>query len=86
MNSTYQYIANYINKPTTFCYLLDRVLNKNPYLFDSEGDSQWSMYDKKVWVAKQVSPHCEPTQYYYFRTFKEAKDTLNRWGAKWERV
>ena len=84
--TTYKYIANYVSNPTAFRYLLDYVVNKNPYLFDSEGDSQWSMYNKKVWVAKQVSPHCEPTQYHYLRTFKEAKDALKRWGATWERV
>ena len=84
--TTYKYISDYVSKPTIFCYLLDYVTNKNPYLFDSERDSQWSMYNKKVWVAKQVSPHCEPTQYHYFRTFKEAKASLNRWGAKWTRA
>jgi hypothetical protein len=84
MNSTYQYIADYVNKPTIFCYILDRVVNNNPYLFGGEYNKK--LLNKKVWMAKQVFPHCEPTQYTYFKTFKEAKDALNRWGAKWERV
>ena len=50
------------------------------------GEYNKKLLNKKVWMAKQVFPHCEPTQYTYFKTFKEAKDTLNRWGAKWERV
>ena len=78
MNSTYQYIANYINKPTIFCYILDRVVNNNPYLFTGEYNKK--LINKKVWMAKQVFPHCEPTQYTYFKTFKEAKDALNRWA------
>jgi hypothetical protein len=84
MNNTYQYISDYINKPTIFCYLLDYVTNTNPYLFDCDGNSQ--DVNKKVWVAKQVFPRCDPTQYTYFKTFKEAKSALNRWGAKWARA
>ena len=74
---TYQYIANYINKPTTFCYIVDCVINNNPYLFTGEYNKK--LLNKKVWVAKQVLPRCEPTQYTYFKTFKETKEALNRW-------
>jgi hypothetical protein len=82
--TTYKYIADYVSKPTIFCYIVDCVINNNPYLFTGEYNKK--LINKKVWMAKQVFPHCEPTQYTYFKTFKEAKDALNRWGAKWERV
>jgi len=82
MNSTYQYIANYINKPTQFCYLLDYVTNNNPYLFGGEYNEK--LINKKVWIAKQIHPPVSPPQYTYFKTFKEAKAALKRWDAKWE--
>ena len=40
MNSTYKYIADYVSKPTQFCYLLDYVTNTNSYLFDCDGNSK----------------------------------------------
>ena len=82
--TTYKYIAEYINKPTIFCYLLDYVTNKNSYLFDVDGNNK--DVNKKVWIAKQIHPPVSPPQYHYFKTFKEAKDALNRWGAKWTRA
>ena len=82
MNSTYKYIADYVSKPTQFCYLLDYVTNENSYLFDVDGNNK--DVKKKVWIAKQIYPHVSPPQYTYFRTFKEAKAALKRWDAKWE--
>ena len=88
MNSTYKYIADYVSKPTArhpvFCYIVDCVINNNPYLFTGEYNKK--LLNKKVWVAKQVLPRCEPTQYTYFKTFKETKEALNKWGAKWTRA
>ena len=82
--TTYKYIADYISNPTAFRYLLDYVTNENSYLFDVDGNNK--DVKKKVWIAKQIHPHVSPPQYTYFKTFKEAKDALNRWGATWERV
>ena len=82
--STYKYIANYVSNPTAFRYLLDYVTNENFYLFDVDGNNK--DVKKKVWIAKQIYPHVSPPQYTYFKTFKEAKDALKRWGATWERV
>ena len=82
--TTYKYISDYVSKPTIFCYVLDYVTNGNPYLFDCDGNSK--DVNKKVWVAKQVHPCVNPPQYSYFKTFKEAKATLNKWGAKWTRA
>jgi len=50
------------------------------------GEYNKKLLNKKVWVAKQVYPMCMPEQYTYFKTLKELKASLNRWGAKWERV
>ena len=82
--TTYKYIADYISNPTAFRYLLDYVTNENPYLFDVDGNNK--DVKKPVWIAKQIYPHVSPPQYAYFKTFKEAKDALKRWGATWERV
>ena len=82
--TTYKYIADYISNPTAFRYLLDYVTNENSYLFDVDGNNK--DVKKKVWIAKQIYPHVSPPQYTYFKTFKEAKDALKRWGATWERV
>jgi len=84
ISNTYQYIENYISKPTYFCYVVDRVVNTNPYLFTGEYNKK--LINKKVWVAKQVYPMCMPEQYTYFRTLKELKASLNRWGASWVRA
>ena len=64
----YQYISDYVNKPTIFCYIVDCVVNNNPYLFSGEYNKK--LINKKVWVAKQVYPMCMPEQYTYFKTFK----------------
>jgi len=84
MTSTEKYISDFLNKPTYFCYILDRIVNKNPYLFG--GDYNKKLINKKLWIAKQVYPTCVPEQYMYFYTFKEAKDHLNKIKAKWARV
>jgi hypothetical protein len=79
-----KYIADFLDKPKAFCYLLDRVTNENPYLFDCDGNSK--DVNKKVWFAKQIFPSVSPPQVTYFKTLKGAKAALNRWGAKWARV
>ena len=78
------YVSDYLRDPTQCCYLLDYVVNKNPYLFDCDGNEK--DVNKKIWIAKQVIPSVNPPQYSYFRTFKQAKAALNKWGAKWVRV
>lgn len=84
MNSTYKYIADHLSNPKAFCYLLAYVTNENSYLFDVDGNNK--DVKKKVWVAQQIYPHVSPPQTTYFRTLKEAKAALKRWGATWERV
>ena len=75
---------NRASNQTYFCYVVDRVVNTNPYLFDSDGNSK--DVNKKVLVAKQVYPMCMPTQLTYFKTFKETKAFLNRWNRSWVRA
>jgi hypothetical protein len=75
---------DYPRKQTYFCYVVDRVVNTNPYLFDSDGNNK--DVNKKVWVARQVYPMCMPEQLTYFKTFKEAKAFLNRWNRTWVRA
>jgi len=76
-----KYISDFINKPNQPRYLIQQVVNKNPYLF---GDRIKSYYNKKVWVIKRVFPTKGEAS--YWTTYKSAINFLKWAGASWTRA
>jgi len=65
-------------------YTIQKVINKNPYLFNGAYEKENQYFGKPIYMAKYDG--CQPAEELYFPKLKECKAWLNKINATYTRV